>query len=39
MLWTPEQDRALKAVDRWMKSPDSQVFRLFGYAGAGKTTL
>ncbi len=39
MLWTPEQDRALKAVDRWMKAPDQQVFRLFGYAGAGKTTL
>src|SRR3990167_9425034 len=39
MLWTPEQDRALKAVDRWMKAPDRQVFRLFGYAGAGKTTL
>jgi exodeoxyribonuclease-5 len=39
MLWTPEQDNALKAVDRWLKSPDQQVFRLFGYAGAGKTTL
>lgn len=39
MLWTPEQDRALQAVNRWLKSPDQQVFRLFGYAGAGKTTL
>jgi exodeoxyribonuclease-5 len=39
MLWTPEQDRALKAVDRWLKAGDAQVFRLFGYAGAGKTTL
>ncbi|MEZ5921074.1 MAG: AAA family ATPase [Parvularculaceae bacterium] len=39
MLWTPEQDRALKTVDRWLNKRDSQVFRLFGYAGAGKTTL
>ena len=39
MQWTAEQDDALKAVDRWMKAGDRQVFRLFGYAGAGKTTL
>ena len=39
MEWTPEQDRALKAVDRWLSKGDAQVFRLFGYAGAGKTTL
>ena len=24
---------------RWLKSPKPQVFRLFGYAGTGKTTL
>jgi exodeoxyribonuclease-5 len=39
MLWSPQQDAALKAVDRWLKRRDQQVFRLFGYAGAGKTTL
>jgi exodeoxyribonuclease-5 len=39
MQWTPEQDKALTAVARWLKAGDSQVFRLFGYAGAGKTTL
>lgn len=39
MNWSPEQDNALLAVDRWLKNPDAQVFRLFGYAGAGKTTL
>lgn len=39
MEWTAEQDAALRAVDRWLKAGDSQVFRLFGYAGAGKTTL
>ena len=39
MQWSPEQDRALTAVSRWLKADDRQVFRLFGYAGAGKTTL
>jgi exodeoxyribonuclease-5 len=41
MKWSPEQDRALKDVDHWFKneSKDKQVFRLFGTAGTGKTTL
>ncbi len=39
MNWSPEQDAALKAVDQWLHAGDAQVFRLFGYAGAGKTTL
>jgi len=40
MRWSAQQDRALQAVARWLRSPDnSQVFRLFGYAGTGKTTL
>ena len=39
MNWSPEQDDALLAVDRWLKAGDTPVFRLFGYAGAGKTTL
>lgn len=39
MTWSPEQDRALAAVAEWLKSPERQVFRLFGYAGTGKTTL
>ncbi len=38
--WTPVQDRALKAVAQWLAAKDGpQVFRLFGYAGAGKSTL
>jgi exodeoxyribonuclease-5 len=37
--WSPQQDAALKAVARWLKAADQQVFRLFGYAGTGKTTL
>jgi len=39
MAWSPQQDAALKAVSGWMNEPNSQVFRLFGYAGTGKTTL
>jgi exodeoxyribonuclease V len=26
-------------VGRWLRDGDQQVFRLFGYAGTGKTTL
>src|SRR3954467_2484665 len=42
--FTPHQDSALKAVADWMKAKpgkngDQPVFRLFGYAGTGKTTL
>lgn len=38
MKWAPQQEDALRAVNRWLKT-DQQVFRLFGYAGTGKTTL
>ena len=42
--FSPHQDAALNAVATWLKDkPGSngtpQVFRLFGYAGTGKTTL
>jgi exodeoxyribonuclease-5 len=48
--WSPQQDAALGAVADWLaevgatrrlsgKRPARQVFRLFGYAGTGKTTL
>ena len=40
MQWNSQQDAALLAVDRWLKDPSGpQVFRLFGFAGTGKTTL
>lgn len=39
MSWSPQQDAALKAVSEWLKQADRPVFRLFGYAGTGKTTL
>ncbi len=39
MEWSPQQDQALKETARWLSQGRSQVFRLFGYAGTGKTTL
>ncbi len=39
MEFSPQQDMALQAVSQWLKQGDRQVFRLFGYAGTGKTTL
>ncbi|ATQ67654.1 MULTISPECIES: ATP-dependent DNA helicase [Methylosinus] len=38
-VWSPEQERALSAVAAWLKEPRAQLFRLFGYAGTGKSTL
>ncbi|WP_367218934.1 AAA family ATPase [Mesorhizobium sp.] len=40
-IWSPQQDGALKAVATWYGSglARRQVFRVFGYAGTGKTTL
>ena len=37
--WSREQVAAIDAVGRWLKAGEPQVFRLFGYAGVGKTTL
>ena len=37
--WSSEQAAALDKVGRWLKAGEPQVFRLFGYAGVGKTTL
>lgn len=40
VIWSPQQDAALKKVAAWLRdSKGAQVFRLFGYAGTGKTTL
>jgi len=38
-VFTPHQNAALAAVSQWLKAGAPQVFRLFGYAGTGKTTL
>ena len=37
--WSSEQAAAIDQVGRWLKQGEPQVFRLFGYAGVGKTTL
>ena len=42
--FTPHQDKALNAANEWLKSKPGQrgvpqIFRLFGFAGTGKTTL
>lgn len=40
MKWSPQQDDALKQVSTWLRDPQGQqVFRLFGWAGTGKSTL
>jgi exodeoxyribonuclease-5 len=42
LAFSPEQDAALKAVAAWLKTKPggrAPIFRLFGYAGTGKTTL
>jgi exodeoxyribonuclease-5 len=42
MSFSPQQDAALIAVDEWLNLPVGSrqpIFRLFGYAGTGKTTL
>lgn len=39
MDWSPQQQSALAAVAKWRKNRAQQVFRLFGFAGSGKTTM
>jgi exodeoxyribonuclease-5 len=40
-VFTPHQDAALTAASDWFKAArgSASIFRLFGYAGTGKTTL
>jgi exodeoxyribonuclease-5 len=38
-MWSPQQARALREIKRWLRSRDKPVFRLFGYAGTGKTEI
>ncbi|OKL42374.1 ATP-dependent DNA helicase [Pseudovibrio exalbescens] len=39
MEWSPQQDQALTEAANWLRRGQQQVFRLFGFAGTGKTTL
>jgi exodeoxyribonuclease-5 len=38
--WNRQQEDALRKVSEWLRDPNGkQIFRLFGFAGTGKTTL
>lgn len=41
MEWNEQQGKALKDVDRWFyqESRQKPIYRVFGYAGTGKSTL
>ena len=40
MDFTSEQNAAFSRIEQWLRNPTApQVFRLFGYAGTGKTTM
>jgi exodeoxyribonuclease-5 len=39
LKFSAQQTAAIDAVAAWFKKPAKQVFRVFGYAGSGKTTL
>lgn len=39
MIFGPQQEQAIRAVKQWLDRKEKPVFRLFGYAGTGKTTL
>ena len=39
LAWSQGQEGALTSVRAWLEAMDRQVFRLFGYAGTGKTQL
>ncbi|MCO5730154.1 ATP-dependent RecD-like DNA helicase [Rhizobium sp. SSA_523] len=37
--WSPQQEQALAKAGAWLRMRYQPVFRLFGFAGTGKTTL
>lgn len=40
MSWSPQQEQAIAEVGAWLADPNGkQVYRVFGYAGTGKTTI
>ena len=39
MNWSVQQRKAIDAAAKWYRGKTSQVFKLFGYAGTGKTTI
>jgi len=39
MKWSNQQRQAIDSVGHWLGHGSEQIYRLFGYAGAGKTCL
>lgn len=39
MAFSPQQEAALASVKEWFENGTDQVYKVFGYAGTGKTTL
>jgi exodeoxyribonuclease V len=40
MSWSPQQEAAIRDVRAWIKNPNGKkIFRIFGFAGTGKTTI
>jgi len=39
MKWDADQRKAIDLVNTWLTKKDKQIFRLFGYAGTGKSTI
>lgn len=37
--WSPQQAEAIAAMNDWYNKGNKQIFRLFGYAGTGKSTI
>ncbi len=37
--WSPDQERALAEIKQWLAARDKPVFKLWGFAGTGKSTL
>jgi exodeoxyribonuclease-5 len=38
-MLTPQQNQALESIQAWIRAGGSECYRLFGYAGTGKTTI
>lgn len=39
IVWSPQQQSAIDMISDWLVDGGQQVFRCFGFAGTGKTTL
>lgn len=40
LVWNAQQNEAFNKIHQWLRDPNrKQVFRLFGYAGTGKTEM